>query len=205
MTLLVLGLALFLGMHSVRIVAPGVRAAAMERMGEGAWKGIYALVSLVGLMLVGRGWGTAERELLYAPPDWSAALSLVLMLPLFVLLVAGNLPAGRIRAWVRHPMLVATVGWAALHVLNNGDNAAVVLFAAIGIWAAIDIASLLSREREAAVQNAGAGPHGAAAPSEPANALPWWPDIAAVMVGIALYAWFVAVGHEWLFGVSPLG
>lgn len=210
MILLALGLVLFLGMHSVRIVAPDARAAAIERFGEGAWKGLYAAISLVGLMLVGRGWGEAERDVLYTAPEWSVPLSLILMAPLFVLLVAGNLPAGRIRAWTRHPMLIATVGWAALHVLNNGDTAAVLLFAAIGVWAALDIASLLSREREAALApvghaHAGASPHGAAAPEEPASALPWWPDIAAVIVGLSAYAWFVAYGHEWLFGVSPLG
>ena len=205
MWLLALGLALFLGMHSVRIVAPGFRAAAMERFGEGAWKGVYAVVSLIGLMLVGRGWGEASRTPIYAPPDWSAALSLVLMVPAFVLVVAGNLPAGRIRKWTRHPMLVGTVIWAAVHVLNNGNGAAVLLFGAIGVWAAVDIASLASREREAALVHAGAGPHGAAAPSARAEALPWWPDAAAAIMGLALYAWFVMHGHAWLFGVSPLG
>ena len=205
MILLALGLALFIGMHSVRIVAPGARAAAMERFGEGAWKGVYALVSLGGLMLVGRGWKEAEPIALYGAPEWGAALALALMAPVFILLVAGNLPAGRIRAWTRHPMLVATAVWAALHVLNNGDGRALLLFAAIGLWAAVDIGSLLSREREATLAHAGAGPHGAAAPQAPAKTLPWWPDAAAVGAGLGLYAWFVAHGHQWLFGVSPLG
>ena len=210
MILLVLGLVLFLGVHSVRILAPGLRDAVMGRIGEGPWKGLYAVLSLVGLVLVGRGWtaaaeaGDAGTALLYPPVSWGPALTLVAMPALFVLLIAGNLPAGRIRRAARHPMLVATVGWAALHLLNNGRAAAVVLFAGFALWAAADIASLLRRERTARLQGAGAGPHGAPAPPDDAP-LPWWPDIAAVVAGLALYAWFVAHGHQWLFGVSPLG
>ena len=210
MVTLVLGLLRFLGVHSVRFLAPGLREAAIGRIGEGPWKGLYALLSLGGLVLVGRGWtaageaGDAGTALLYAPVPWGPALALLVMPVLFVLLVAGNLPAGRIRRFARHPMLVATVGWGLLHLLNNGTAAAVVLFAGFTLWAAADIASLLSRERTARLAPAGAGPHGAAAPPADAS-LPWWPDAAAVVVGLALYAWFVAHGHEWLFGVSPLG
>ena len=226
MILLALGLLLFLGVHSARILAPGAREAAIARIGEGPWKGLYALLSLGGLMLVGRGWtaatgagsgagdgvGGAGTALLYAPVPWGPALSLAVMPVLFMLVVAGNLPAGRIRRVARHPMLVATVGWGVLHLFNNGTAAAVLLFAAFALWAAADIASLLRRERAAArsgvahagAVHAGAGPHGAAPPPDGAP-LPWWPDIAALVVGLALYAWFVAAGHEWLFGVSPLG
>ena len=205
---LVLGLLLFFGIHSTRIVAPGAREALMARFGEGAWKGLYALVSLAGLVLVGRGWTAAREagagglELLYAPVPGGVALALLLMPFMFILLVAGNLPAGRIRRAARHPMLVATVGWGVLHLLNNGTSAAVLLFAAFAAWAALDIWSLLRRERVAVAR--GAGPHGAPAPP-PDAPLPWWPDAVAVVAGLALYAWFVADGHERLFGVSPLG
>ena len=207
MTQLVLGLALFVGVHSTRIVAPGAREALMARFGEGAWKGLYALVSLAGLVLVGRGWEAAREPgggglaMLYAPVPGGVALALLLMPFLFILLVAGNLPAGRIRRAARHPMLVATVGWGVLHLLNNGTSAAVILFAAFAAWAALDIWSLARRERVAAQ---GAGPHGASAPP-PDAPLPGWPDAVAVVAGLALYAWFVADGHERLFGVSPLG
>ena len=207
---LVIGLVLFFGIHSTRIALPRAREALMARLGEGAWKGLYAVLSLVGLILVGRGWTAAREpgggglEPLYAPVPGGVALALLIMPVLFVLLVAGNLPAGRIRRAARHPMLIATVGWGVLHLLNNGTSAAVLLFAAFAAWAAIDIWSLLRRERSAALAHAGAGPHGAAAPPEGAP-VPWWPDVVALVAGLALYAWFVAQGHEWLFGVSPLG
>ena len=209
MILLALGLVLFLGIHSTRILAPGLRAVAIGRIGEGPWKGLYALASLGGLMLVGRGWSAAHESgaayaQLYAPVPGGRALALILMAPLLVLLVAGNLPAGRIRRAARHPMLVATVGWGVVHLLANGTAAAVLLFAAFALWAAADVASLLGRERAVALAHAGAGPHGAAAPAKGPR-LPWWPDVAALALGLALYVWLVAVGHEWLFGVSPLG
>ena len=199
MTALVLGLALFIGMHSVRIVAPGLRDAAIARLGEGPWKGAYAVVSLVGLVLVGRGWGEASRELLYAPLPGARTVLLVAMLPLLVLLIAGNLPAGRIRRWARHPMMIAALGWSALHLAVNGHAAGIVLFGGLAAWSAVEVASLFSRERAAAL-----GPHGAAPPA-PAKPLPWWPDIVAVAAGLGAYAWLVGGGHVSLFGVSPIG
>ena len=210
---LAVGLALFFAAHSAAMLAPGVRAAAIARIGEGPWKGLYAVVSLIGLVLVGRGWSAAEPALLYTPVPGAAHLLLVAMPVLLVLAVAGNLPAGRIRRFARHPMLVATAVWAGLHLLANGDAAAVLLFGAFLVWAVADIASLLARERV----GGGAGPHGASprddgsapaersAPAEAAASPALWPDIAAVGVGLALYAWLVMGGHVSLFGVSPLG
>ena len=196
---LALGLALFVAPHSVRWVAPGLRAAAIARIGEGPWKGLYALVSLGGLMLVGRGWGEAARTPLYGPVPGATTLLLVLMPVLLVALVAGNLPAGRIRRALRHPMMAATFLWALLHLAVNGDAAAVLLFGVLAAWSGLTLHALLRRERAAAL-----GPHGAMPPDDAAP-LPWWPDIAAVAVGLALYAWLVAQGHAWLFGVSPVG
>ena len=196
---LALGLALFVAPHSVRWVAPGFREAAIGRIGEGSWKGLYALVSLGGLMLVGRGWGEAERTLLYGPVPGATTLLLVLMPLLLIALVAGNLPAGRIRRALRHPMMAATFLWALLHLAVNGDAAAVLLFGVLAAWSGLTLQALLRRERAAAL-----GPHGAMPPAEGVP-LPWWPDIAAVAVGVALYVWLVLQGHAWLFGVSPVG
>ena len=205
MLLLAVGLLLFLGVHSARLIAPEWRERMIARIGEGGWKGLYALLSLGGLVLVGRGWKAAEPLPLYEPLGFAPALLLIAMPVLLVLVVAGNLPAGRIRRAARHPMLLATVGWGALHVLANGDARAVFLFGGFALWAALDMASLLRRERTSAIAT-GAGPHGAvASPQAPSATLPWWPDAAAVLAGLALYAWLVTRGHISLFGVSPLG
>ena len=201
MITLALGLVLFLGVHSVRIVAPGLREAAIGRIGEGPWKGLYAVLSLAGLMLVGRGWGAAEPSLLYPALPGSGVVALVAMLPLSVALVAGNLPAGRIRRALGHPMMLAALGWSLVHLAANGEARAVLLFGAFAAWSAVELASLHARDRAA---KGALGPHGAAPPAS-AEPLPWWPDAAVLGIGTAFYVWFVMYGHAWLFGVSAVG
>ena len=197
MLLLTLGLLLFIAPHSVRFVAPGFREAAIERLGEGPWKGLYALVSLAGLVLVGRGWGEASVEPIHPGVPGAAGGSLILMLPLLVLLIAGNLPAGHIKRALKHPMMIATLGWSLLHLAANGEARAALLFGALAVWSAFELASLMRRERAAAL-----GPHGAMPPPDAAP-VPWWPDIAALGIGVAAYVFLVAGGHVWLFGVAP--
>src|SRR5437868_5836855 len=118
MSLLVVGLILFLGIHSVSIVAPAWRDAQVERRGERLWKGIYALVSLVGLIVLIHGYGVARQTpvVLYTPPPALRHVALLLMLPVFPLLFAAYLP-GRIQRAAKHPMLLAVKFWAAAHLL----------------------------------------------------------------------------------------
>ena len=98
MAILIVGLALFLGVHSLAIVSPSFRARAIHRLGERAWKGLYALVSLVGFVLICYGFGLARQApvILYSPPTWLRHVTLLLMLPVFPLLIAAYLP-GRIK------------------------------------------------------------------------------------------------------------
>ena len=190
MTFLVIGLALFLGIHAVSIVAPGWRDATLARIGEGAWKGGYSLVAGVGLGLVVLGYGLARQQptLLYAPPAGLRHLSLALMLPVFPLLLATYLP-GRISSAARHPMLAATKLWALAHLLANGTLADVLLFGGFLAWAVADRISLKRRPQRPIP----------GAPPRPAN------DAIAVVGGLALYALFLWRAHAWLIGVSPFG
>ncbi len=189
MTLLILGLVLFLGVHSVSIVAPAWRNAVAARR-EKAWKGAYALIAIAGFALIVYGYGIARQSpvLLYAPPTWLRHVSLLLMLPFFVLLLAAYLP-GRIKAATKHPMLAATKLWALSHLLANGALADVLLFGGFLAWAVADRISLKRR-----VQRPIPG-----APPSAAN------DLIAVVGGLALYGLFVWRAHAWLIGVSPLG
>ena len=189
MAVLVLGLALFLGMHSVAIVSPGFRERFCSRLGEGAWKGLYTLVSLAGLVLIVYGFGLAREAaiVLYSPPSWLRRAALVLMLPVFPLLIAAYLP-GRIQTAAKHPMLASVKLWAFAHLLANGSLADVLLFGGFLVWAVADRISLKRRP-----------------PRAKPNAPPGrWNDAIAVVLGLGLY--FVAIGwlHVWLFGVSPL-
>ncbi len=192
MIILLLGLVLFLGVHSVSIAAPGWRAAQIARRGEGAWKGLYSIAAAIGLALLIVGYGLARREpvVLYTPPAGLRHLALLLMLPVFPLLFAAYLP-GRLRSLARHPMLLAVKLWATAHLLANGTLADVLLFGGFLAWAVVDRISVKRR------------------PAAQAHAVPGAPpgvmnDLIAVGGGLAVYAIFVFWAHRWLFGVSPL-
>ena len=187
MILLVLGLVVFLGVHSVSIVARPWRDAVIAQRGEGAWKGLYSLAALAGFVMIVMGYGLARQQpvVLYTPPAGLRHLALLLMLPVFPLLLAAYLP-GRLQRAARHPMLVATKLWALAHLLANGTLADVLLFAGFLAWAVADRISLKRR------------PARAYAAGSTAN------DLIALVAGLGLYGLFVMWAHAWLFGVSPL-
>ena len=192
MIVLLLGLVLFLGVHSVSIAAPGWRAAQIDRRGERAWTGFYVIVAGVGLALLIVGYGLARREpvVLYTPPVALRHLALLVMLPVFPLLFATYLP-GRLRRAAKHPMLLATKLWATAHLLANGTLADVLLFGAFLAWA---VADRISAKRRPAAE----------AHEVPAAAPGAMNDLIAVVGGLAVYAGIVFWAHRWLFGVSPL-
>ncbi len=192
MTLLILGLAVFLGIHSVSIVAGDWRRRQIALKGENWWKGVYSLISAVGLVLLIVGYGQARHEavLWYAPPRALRHVALLTMLPVFPLLLATYFP-GRLSRAAKHPMLVAVKLWALSHLLANGTSNDVVLFGAFLAWA---VADRISVKRRAADERHDI----ATAPPAPYN------DAIAIVAGLAIYAAFVAGVHRWLIGVSPL-
>jgi uncharacterized membrane protein len=190
MALLIFGLVLFLGIHSVSIFAVGWRDAQVAQRGEKAWKGLYSIVSLVGFVLIVYGYGLARQTpvVLYTPPTAMRHIALLLMLPVFPLLAASSLP-GRIKAAAKHPMLLAVKLWATAHLLSNGNLADVLLFGAFLAWAVADRISVKRRPIRPVP----------GAPARPFN------DVIVLVVGVALYVAFLLWGHRWLIGVSPLG
>src|SRR6202051_2462884 len=146
MSLLIVGLVLFLGVHSVAIVAPALRARTIHRLGEGAWKGPYALVSLAGFVLICYGFGLARQApvILYSPPIWLRHGAVLLMLVVFPLILAAYLP-GRIKTAAKHPMLAAVKFWAFAHLLANGSLADVLLFGGFLRWGVLDRISVQRR------------------------------------------------------------
>ena len=149
MSILVLGLVLFLGVHSVRIVAEDFRSAQIARIGERPWKLLVTVISFVGLVLITWGYGDARQatRLLYAPPVWTKHVAALLTLPAFILIVAGILRGTRIRAKLGHPMVAGTKLWAFAHLIANGTVADVVLFGSFLAWAIADFASARRRDR----------------------------------------------------------
>jgi len=189
MGILIAGLAIFLGIHTVSIVAPEWRAAQVARVGEGPWKGLYSVIAAIGLGLLIYGYGVARQQplALYTPPAALRHLALLVMVPVFPLFVAAYFP-GRIQAAAKHPMLLATKLWATAHLLANGTLADVLLFGGFLVWAIADRVSVKRRPPRSIP----------GAPPRPFN------DAIALVVGLAIYALLVFGGHRWLFGVSPL-
>jgi len=192
MTILVLGLLLFLGAHSVRIVADAWRSHMMARIGEKPWKGLYSLVSIAGFVLIVIGFGQARLD---SPALWHAPLALrhltaLLVLVALVLVFAAKGPNNAIRSRLHHPMVLGVKLWAFAHLLVNGRVVDVVLFGGFLLWAMADFRS--ARQRDRAQQTA--YPPG----SLGASAIP-------VILGGAVWALFVFWAHRAWIGVSPLG
>ena len=192
MTILVLGLLIFLGVHSVRIMAAPWRAATIARVGESGWKGLYSLASASGLVLIVWGYGLARGHtvLLWTPPTGTRHVTALLTVLAFVLIAAAYVPGNRIKAAVGHPMVLGVLIWALAHLLAKGSLAAVVMFGAFLIWAALDFVSARRRERVAAPRYAG----GTLAR-----------DAIVVIVGFGGWALFAFMLHGWLIGVRPFG
>ncbi|SOE17735.1 uncharacterized membrane protein [Hoeflea halophila] len=188
---LIVGLVLFLGIHSVRIAAPGFRQAQIDQRGLNAWKGIYSVVAIIGFVILVWGYGLARLDpvVFWVAPAWISHLVALGMIPAMILLVASQVPAGRIKAAVKHPMLLAVKIWALLHLLANGDLASLLLFGGFLVWAVIDRISEKRRLRAGIASNPVAGP------------VKW--DVIAIVGGLVLYVLFVGGLHKWLIGVSP--
>ena len=192
MSALLLGLLVFLGVHSLRIVAPAWREAQIARRGEGPWKGLYSLASAVGLGLI--VWGYAQSRTapvdLWMPPLWTRHLAVLLVWPAFILLTAAYVPGTRIKAKLHHPMLLGIKIWAAAHLLANGRLADLLLFGGFLLWAVLDFRSARGRDRAAGT------------PYPPGNGAK---DGVALVIGTLAWAVFAFWAHAWLFGVAPLG
>lgn len=192
MTALILGLLIFLGAHSVRIVADDWRARRIARLGEMPWKGLYSLASLAGLALIVWGYGLT-REVpvdLWIPPLWARHVTTLLTLPAFILVAAAYVPGNSFKAAIGHPMVAGVKLWALSHLISNGRLGDVLLFGAFLVWAALDFRAARHRDRAAGVQRT---------PGTPAR------NAATIVIGFIAWAGFAAFLHPWLIGVKAFG
>ncbi|MDO5624682.1 MAG: NnrU family protein [Pseudomonadota bacterium] len=192
MTLLVLGLVLFLGIHSVRIFAEGWRTHLLSRWGEKPWKAAYSLVSLLGFVLIVWGYSLARQQPVYvwSPPVAMKHLNSLFTLAAFILLAAAYVPRNHLKARLHHPMVLAVKLWAAGHLLSTGTLAAMVLFGAFLLWAVLDFRASRQRDR-AHASTFPAGTLAGTAISVAVGALAW-----------ALFAFWL---HAAWIGIAPLG
>lgn len=192
MTLLILGLIVFLGVHTLPM-ATALRERVKGATSASAYQLIFTAVSAVGLVMIVWGYGQMQgmgrlNPEIYTPPVWLRHVTLLLMLPAMILLAAAYVPS-RIRTAVKHPMLAATKLWAFAHLLANGDLASILLFGGFLVWA---VADRISVKRRQAMGPLGSKTGGAAG------------DLTAILIGTIAYAFIVLWGHSWIIGVPLL-
>lgn len=192
MAVLLLGLVLFLGVHSTRIVAEGPRQRWIASHGDKPFKAIYTVLSLAGFALLVWGYGLARQDpvVLWTPPRAMNHVAALLMAFSFVLLVAAYVPRNAIKAKLHHPMILGVKVWALAHLLANGMLADVVLFGAFLVWAVLDFRAARQRDRAGNVQYAPGTAKG---------------TTIAVVVGLVAYGVFAMWLHGLLIGVRPFG
>ena len=191
MTLLILGLLLFRGVHSISMLAPGWRARQIARFGDKGWKGLYSLVSIAGFVLLIYGFRQAGQQpvLLYVPPLALRNLNALFTLVAFVLFVAAYVPRNHFKARLGHPMLMGVKFWAFGHLLATGMLRDMVLFGAFLLWAVLDF--VLSRRRDRA--------NGTVYPAGTLRG-----DLVTIAIGVAAWALFAFVLHARWIGVNPM-
>lgn len=182
MTLLIIGLIVFFGIHLVP-AAPQLHARIKSRMGENSWKGFMALIAIVGFVLIVIGWQRTPFIPVYTPPAFGRMMPHLLMLPALILLAAAYIPSN-IKRFTRHPMLWGAVLWATAHLCANGDQRSLLLFGSFLIWALFD---MWSANRRGAILSE--------------QRVPWYYDAAVIFAGLFAYALF-AHFHAALFGVA---
>jgi len=190
MTVLILGLLLFLGMHSARAVAEPARQRFIANRGERAWKGLYTVVSLVGFALIIWGYGLARQQpvVLWDPPTWLRHLASPLTLAAFILLAAAYVPRNSVKARLHHPMVLAIKAWALAHLLANQTLADALLFGGFLVWAVLSYRAARQRDRAAGTRYS-AGQLSA--------------TLATVAVGAAAWVGFAMWAHAAWIGVRP--
>jgi uncharacterized membrane protein len=191
MAILILGLVIFLGLHSTRIVSESGREKAIARFGEGPWKGIYSALSAIGFILIVWGFARARYDApqLWRPPPGARHITMLLMLVALILLASYLFKRSHITAAVHHPMLWAVLLWSLGHLIANASAADLALFGAFLVWSIADLASCYARDRR----------NGVIYPAPELTA-----TVGAVIAGLVLYAVLLGGAHFWLFGVSPL-
>lgn len=187
LAILIIGLVVFLGAH-VFVTRREARARAIARLGEGPYKGLFSLVSLIGLVLIVYGFARYRADgsiNVWFPPVWTRHLAAALVWPAIIFIVAAYIP-GHIKRVLKHPMLVGVKLWALAHLIANGDLGSIVLFGSVLAWAVFDRITLKRRTD----------------PGTPPIPVGGWPsDMIAIVIGTLLYLALGLLFHPILIGV----
>lgn len=192
MVLLVLGLILFLGVHSTRIFADGWRTATIAKIGEKPWKGLYSVLSIATFVLLVWGFSRARQNpvLLWTPPVAMRHVAALLMVIAFILFVAAYVPRNGFKARLHHPQFLSVKVWAFAHLLANGMLIDVLLFGGFLLWAVLGYTAARRRDRAAQAVYPPGTVQG---------------TVITIVVGLVAWALFAFWLHGWLIGVKPFG
>ena len=192
MTILIVGLVLFLGIHSARIVADHSRSNFIAKRGAGSWKGLYSVVSALGLVAIIWGYSAARQQptMLWAPLPGMKHVAALLTLLAFILLAAAYVPGNALKARLHHPMVLAVKLWALGHLLANNTLADLLLFGGFFVWAVFSFRAARQRDQTSGTSY----PSGRAAPT-----------VITAMVGLIAWAVFALWLHAAWIGVRPFG
>ena len=187
MTYMIIGIVIFAGVHLFSMLLPAQRDALKAKFGEKRWKGGFALVSLIGLGFMIRGFfasraGPAAADLLYIPADWTRHVTMLLVLLAFIALSAAH-GKGYLKLWLQHPMSIGFALWSFGHLLSNGKRAAVYMFGTFFAVAVLDV--ILSTARG----------------KRPAHEPRLRSDVIAVIAGLALYLIFLFGFHPYILNL----
>jgi len=187
----ILGLVVFLGAH-VFVTMRDHRAAVVARIGEWPYRGLFSLVSIIGIVLIGYGFAAyraAGPIMVWYPPGWTRHIVVALMWPASIMIAAAYIP-GNIKRVLKHPMLVGVKTWAFAHLCANGDLGGIILFGSVLAWAVYDRITLKRRK------DAGAPPIPVGCTKN---------DILAIVVGTIIYLALGFVFHPVVIGVPAFG
>jgi uncharacterized membrane protein len=192
MAYLILGLVLFLGLHSTRIFAEGWRTSMVAKMGAMPWKGLYSVLSIASFALLVWGYARARENpvLIWTPPEAMRHVAGLLVLIAFILFVATYVPRNWFKAKLHHPQMLSVKTWSFAHLLANGTLVDIILFGSFLVWAALGFRAARQRDRMAGTVYAAATAQG---------------TIIAIVAGTIAWAVFAFWLHGWLIGVRPFG
>ena len=209
MTLLLCGLFLFIATHSVRIFAEPLRTNLVERMGVWPYKGVLAVLSLLGFWLLLTGYAQARLEtwVVWTPPAFLRHIMWLLMLFALVLLVAAYVPRNHLKKRLKHPMVLSVKVWALAHLLVNGQMHQMVLFGALLVWAVLSFRAARKRDALATELHSAGEAIDATQVHNESEAPPaqWLSTLLCLVIGGAAWAALLWRFHAEWFGVSPLG
>lgn len=186
MALMIAGLVVFFAPHFVRMFVPSLREAGITRLGENGWKGLYSLVSLIGIVVIVFGWREfrPDASIVYDPPTWGRRVAELLIPLALILNFTASKPVGRIKSLVQHPFLLAVALWSVGHLFANGDQASVIVF---GSFLAYAVANALAVTRR----------------GEPrAEFESYVSDFRAILIGVGLTVVIMLWLHPWIAGVA---